>query len=280
MEPLTTDYDRCIHEPSSAEGAKKGTDGSGYGRAISSALNSNFGRYISELRRNGLDLVLVIDGTGSMKMPIDDIAVRVRQIIFAIHRLVPTARIGAVVYYDKGVKMKSLPLTMSSEKLDTFFRAKDLCGCASWQADMLGGIRTAIDEMDWKPYARRVIVLVGDSPPDKQDFASLLQPIRKFNAENGAFNIVDVAPQEHERFEKMYWTRVHHKAPPKESWFPEYDRETQKSFREMATAGGGTMKPLMPRDNIGQVLLVLAFGEKWEQDTAQFGKAIAAGGGK
>ncbi|HSU91854.1 MAG TPA: hypothetical protein VLI44_10385, partial [Sporolactobacillaceae bacterium] len=43
--------------------------GSGYGHGI----GSGFGGFIGELRRKGLDVVLVIDGTGSMNLIIDDV---------------------------------------------------------------------------------------------------------------------------------------------------------------------------------------------------------------
>src|SRR5208337_1659844 len=45
-----------------------GTRDTNYGRAI----GSGFGGYIGELRRTGLEVVLVIDGTGSMQYVLDD----------------------------------------------------------------------------------------------------------------------------------------------------------------------------------------------------------------
>ena len=48
--------------------------GSGYGHGI----GSGFGGFIGELRRKGLDVVLVIDGTGSMNLIIDDVKAKVR----------------------------------------------------------------------------------------------------------------------------------------------------------------------------------------------------------
>src|SRR5436853_2512469 len=62
--------------------------GSGYGHGI----GSGFGGFIGELRRKGLDVVLVIDGTGSMKLIIQDVKAKMAQLIKAVHRLVPIAR--------------------------------------------------------------------------------------------------------------------------------------------------------------------------------------------
>jgi len=272
-ESAAIDYSRC------ADKVRK-PDGSGYSRAVEAGFGSNFGRYISELRRDGLDVVLVIGGTGSMVLIINDIKAEMPQLVASIHRLVPIARIGVVMYYDKSVNLKTQPLTASSENLHGFSSAIGPCGCASWETDMLGGVQTAIDKMGWKLYAKKVIVLVGDSPPDKKDLEPLLQSIRRFETDNGVFNIVDVAPQEHERFEREFWLRVHHREPPKISPKPDFIRENTTVFKALAAAGGGSMKSLTNNNDIGLEILILAFGEQWEKDVAQFGKKIAAGGGK
>ena len=88
--------------------------GSGYGKGI----GSGFGGFIGELRRKGLDVVIVIDGTGSMKLIIDDVKAKMGQLVHAIHRLVPIARVGMVVFGGKGEKMGIQPLTLSSAKVD------------------------------------------------------------------------------------------------------------------------------------------------------------------
>ena len=82
--------------------------GSGYGKGI----GSGFGGFIGELRRKGLDVVIVVDGTGSMQLIIDDVKAKMGQLVHAIHRLVPIARVGMVVFGGKGEKMNMQPLTL------------------------------------------------------------------------------------------------------------------------------------------------------------------------
>jgi hypothetical protein len=72
--------------------------GSGYGRGI----GAGFGGFIGGLRRSGLDVALVIDGTGLMKRVIDDVKNKMRLLILAIHRLVPTTRMGIIVFGGRG----------------------------------------------------------------------------------------------------------------------------------------------------------------------------------
>ncbi len=153
--------------------------GSGYGHGI----GSGFGGFIGELRRKGLDVVLVIDGTGSMKLIIDDVKAKMQQLVQSIHRLVPIARIGIIVFGGKGEKMDIQPLTLSPQKLSDFLNGIQAKGGGEWEEDTLGAVQTGINKMDWKPYAKKVVVLVGDSPPRNEDFAPLLAMIRQFKSE-------------------------------------------------------------------------------------------------
>jgi hypothetical protein len=249
--------------------------GSGYGHGV----GSGFGGFIGELRRKGLDVVLVIDGTGSMKLIIDDVKAKMGQLVQAIHRLVPIARVGIVVFGGKGEKMNVLPLTLSPQKMSDFLGSIQALGGGEWEEDTMGAVETAIDKMDWKPYAKKVVVLVGDSPPKKEDFGPLLAIIRKFKGDNGTFNTVDVAAEEHERFEREFWLKVHREEPPKISPLPEFYRQTQASYKVLAVAGGGSMKSLTKDSHINQQVLILAFGEQWQSQVAAFGRGLAGGSG-
>jgi hypothetical protein len=244
--------------------------GSGYGHGI----GSGFGGFIGELRRKGLDVVLVIDGTGSMNLIIDDVKAKMAQLIQSIHRLVPIARIGIVVFGGKGEKMDSQPLTLSPQKLEDFLSHITAKGGGEWEEDTYGACEFAINKMDWKPYAKKVVVLVGDSPPHKEDFQPLIQLIHKFKDENGTFNTVDVAAEEHERFEREFWLKVHREEPPKISPLPEFYQQTRAAYKVLANAGGGSMKSLTKDTHINQQVLILAFGEQWQNAVAAFGRGL------
>ncbi len=247
--------------------------GSGYGKGI----GSGFGGFIGELRRKGLDVVIVVDGTGSMKLIIDDVKAKMSQLVHAIHRLVPIARVGMVVFGGKGKKMEIQPLTLNPQKLVDFLNNLHAEGGDEWEEDLAGGVNMAIHQMDWKPYAKKVIVLVGDSPPKKDDFQPLLAEIHQFKSNNGTFNTVDVAAEEHERFEREFWLKVHREEPPKISPLPEFYQQTRASYKVLANAGGGAMRSLSKDSHINQQVLVLAFGEQWQGQVAAFGRGITSG---
>ena len=243
--------------------------GSGYGQGI----GNGFGGFISGLRRTGLDVVLVIDGTGSMRLVIDDVKSKMRQLMLAIHRLVPTARIGVIVFGGRGEQMEMQPLTSSTGALIQFLGNIQARNGGEWQENTLGAIQMAVGSMGWRSYAKKVIVLVGDTPPFKEDFDPVLQTIRQFHAENGTFNTVDLTVEEHERFVKQ-WQSYSGPVPVNASSLPEFYLETQAAYQAMARAGGGSWRSLTKDEHINQQVLILAFGEEWHSEVAAFGRGI------
>ena len=111
-----------------------------WARATATVSAPGFGGFIGELRRKGLDVVLVIDGTGSMRLIIDDVKAKMQQLVQSIHRLVPIARIGIIVFGGKGEKMDVQPLTLSPQKLIDFLNGIQAMGGGEWEEDTLGAV--------------------------------------------------------------------------------------------------------------------------------------------
>src|SRR5262245_24750491 len=84
--------------------AGSGTGGLGFGGGgggFGVSLGSAFGKYVTTLRRVGLDVALVIDATGSMQMIIDELKQRLGNMVSTMQRLVHTAGIGTVGFCDR-----------------------------------------------------------------------------------------------------------------------------------------------------------------------------------
>lgn len=244
--------------------------GSGYGNGI----GAGFGGFIGGLRKSGLDVAIVIDGTGSMKRIIDNVKNKMKQLVLAIHRLVPAARIGIVVFGGRGEPMQTQPLTLSPDRLLSFLNSIQARDGGEWQEDTLGAVRTAVDRMGWKPEARKVIVLVGDTPPFDQDMEPTLEEVRKLRSENGSFNTVDVTVEEHERFVEEFY-RLMGQPPPKNTSMPSFYRQTEQSYQNLATAGGGAWHSLSKDQQINQQVLILAFGSEWQTEVSAFAHGIS-----
>ena len=247
--------------------------GSGHGHGI----GSGFPGYLLELRRKGLDVVLVIDGTGSMSLVIQNVKAKMRELVAAIHRLVPTARIGMVVYGGKREAIESQPLTLSPSKLEDFLGSIRASGGDEWEENVRGGIATAIDKMDWRPYAKKVVVLVADTPPSNDDFAPTRELIQGFRARNGTFNEVDLSRLEHQRFEEAFERQVHgEQGAIHPGALPQFHRETQLAYQVLTRDGGGAMHSLDSNEQINQQVMILAFGNQWRDMIAAFGHPLAS----
>jgi len=254
-------------------GGRGGGIGTGYG----AGAGLGFGGFISGLRHSGLDVTLVIDGTGSMKRIIDDVKDRMKQLVLAIHRLVPVARVGIVVFGGRGEPIQEQPLTVSPDKLLYFLNNIQAHDGGEWQEDTLGAVRTAVEQMGWQPAAKKMIVLVGDTPPFDEDLQPVLQEIRRFREDNGTFNTVDVTVEEHERFAEE-WFKEFGDDRPLKGPIPEFYLETQHAYQSMAQTGGGSWRSLTKDQQINQQVLILAFGSQWQTEVSAFGRGINAAG--
>jgi hypothetical protein len=250
--------------------------GNGIGSGSGPGMGTGFGGFIGELRRKGLDIVLVIDDTGTMDLIINDVRDRMDELVMAIHRLVPIARVGIVVFGGRSERVDIEPLTISSHRLETFLIGVTGKGKGGSQGDVYAACVTAVNQMNWKPYAKKVIVLVGDSPPRFEDYGPLLSLIAKFRTQDGTFNTIDVSAEEHERYEREFWLRTHNGRAPGESISPlaEFYQDTRETYKMLAAAGGGGMRPLTQNVHINEQVLILALGAQWQGNLAAFGRQI------
>ncbi len=274
--PPVVDVDKVFKGSSTIAGTSSDT-GIDLGRHLGEFLNlrpggggGSFPGFVLELRKKGLDIVLVIDGTKSMDFVIADVKARMAQLAVRVRQLVPIARVGVVVFGGKGEPLDIQPLTLSTAKLQSFLGSIQARGGGEWQENTLGAVQAAVTKMDWKPYARKVIVLIGDSPPEKEDFAPLVTLIRDFKHNNGTLSGVDVMEEEHERFERELSIRVHGMPPDKIGPLPEFARQTQAAYKVLAVEGGGSIRSLSHAADINQQVMILVFGDKWQEEVRRF----------
>ncbi len=185
-----------------------------------------------------LDVVLVVGGTPSMNLILDDVKSKTRQVLQAIHKLAPPARAGIVAFGGVGGSIESQPLTLSLQTQDDFLSRIAISGADNSVDRTYEACVYAINRMDWKPCARKVIVLVGDSTPSAEDLQSLIGMIQKFRKHNGTFSAVEVATAERQRLEQRNGT---HQRKPCASAVPHLS-QTRAVYGTLAYAGGGKMK--------------------------------------
>src|SRR5712692_6136113 len=191
-----------------------GVGGGGGGAGWS--LGTSFGRYVGSLRRVGLDVAIVVDATGSMQNVIDDLKRRMDDLAATLQRLVPTARVGAVAYRDrdegKGTTgpresedfvVRWTDLTFNVKKVQAFFNGLVAEGGGDWPEAVRAGLETAMRQMKWRADAKRVIIIVGGSPPHAEDVPTIRKLVAEWHAKGGVISTIDVSLRLHEEHERM-----------------------------------------------------------------------------
>lgn len=129
--------------------------------------------FSSRWRRSGLDLVWVLDTTGSMGTYLGEIQHKLMSVLEELGQHVSDLRCGVVAFKDHGAEgedqsylTRSLPLTERLDHLAEFLRSPALLpGVGGGGAEALECALSACNGFAWRPDARRAVIVVGDKPP-------------------------------------------------------------------------------------------------------------------
>lgn len=134
--------------------------------------SGSWGNMLQTLRKNGLDVVICFDSTGSMGGEIDEVKTQIRQIGNVLFTLVPKARIGLCTYRDStdNYVVKGVPLTSNIQELEAFLARVDAGGGGDLPEAVDEGMYWSITKNQFRPQSRKVLLIFGDAPPhaDKQ----------------------------------------------------------------------------------------------------------------
>jgi len=251
--------------------------GAGGGVGAVGGLGGGFGDYVGGLRKVGLDVVLVIDTTESMQFVIDAVKQKLSQLVGALQRMVPTARVGIVVYRDKGddYVVKWTDLSFRTAKLQEFLSHIDARGGGDWEEAVKDGLDAAIHDLKWRTQAKRIIILVGGSPPHAADVEAVRQLVRAFRAQGGYISTIDVTQRQHEEFDRSMWRSLHGTEAFKPSPLPEFYKQVATSFGGIARDGGGDLVSLDEDKVLIRQVLELTFGARWKVEMAKYLKELS-----
>jgi len=164
---------------------------------------------VEALRKSGLEVMIVVDSTGSMGGILLEFKTRLKPLLDTLAAVVPDVRLGAVLYRDKkqydredydftAKYMQLEPLDKEGvDRLLRFWRDAGAYGGGDIPEAVLDGVQTAAakagwtgvpTDMEWRDDAaftprrtekktppdpksspRRVIVVIGDAPPHPED---------------------------------------------------------------------------------------------------------------
>jgi hypothetical protein len=258
-----------------------GGNGVGLG-SLGISLDSAFGKYVGGLRKVGLDVAIVVDATGSMQNVIDDLKHRLDDLVFTMQRLVPGARIGAVAYRDRdddnvataprqseNFVVKWTDLTYASPKVKNFLDGIVAEGGGDWEEAVKEGLDTAMHQLKWRDDAKKVIILVGSSPPHDKDVPAIRNMVSDWHARGGVVSTIDVSLRLHEEHERKLHRWLYGDELKEVSPLPDFYKQLQDSFNDISHLGGGSAIALGSDQAMARSLLVQAFGAQWEKDISR-----------
>ncbi len=225
---------------------------------------------LADLRVRGLDVMFVIDATGSMDWVLADITDRIREMVDTLHSLVPLTRLGIAAYRDPDdpeFLVRVQPLTYSSDKLKAYLSNLKASGGGGLQEAVDAGIEAAVRQAGWRKGAQAVIVLIGDAPPYESALGHTRRMVKAFAAAGGQIFVVDVSDQANpELVERQTGRKVDHAL---------YRRTPMYQFSLIAEAGGAAATTLQGDLELSRRLISLVIGARSE---ALLAAAAAAGG--
>lgn len=252
-----------------------GAGGGGLGGV--GGLGGGFGDYVGGLRKVGLDVAIVIDTTESMQFVIDDVRAKMKELVGTLQRMVPTTRVGVVVYRDKGddYVVKWSDLSFNTQKLLDFLSTITADGGGDWEEAVKDALDATVHELKWRKNSKKVIILIGSSPPHPWDMEDVLGIARDFRKDGGFISAIDTTKRQHEMFDRQMWHSLHGSEPYQETPMPEFYKEVSKSYGEIAKAGSGELVVLGENKVLVRSILELTFGTRWKTEMAKYLKELS-----
>ena len=250
----------------SSEPATGGQGVAGFGLGTGTGLEASanrFAAYVQGLRETGLDVVFVVDTTGSMEWVLTEVNARIIDIVDAVRLLVPISRFGVVAYRDygePGYVTKLQPLTYSLNKLARFLGQLSAEGGGSHQEAVYDGVKVAVNESGWRLGAKKVIIVLGDAPPHKEAVKPLLSVNKAFAREGGQISALDVSRDANPALLEATLGRPVNRAF--------YSGKPMLDYQLLAEAGGGIASTLDGDVKITRHLMSLIMGGQFAREMA------------
>jgi Mg-chelatase subunit ChlD len=222
-------------------------------------LSGSFSRHVQGMRDMGLDIVFIFDATSSMAGFLRQVKYKIANLVTTFKALVPTARVGLVAYRDTGDDFvtKTQQLTYSTQSLQDFLRDIAPVGGGDREEALDEALRVAVEQLNWKGKSKKIIVIIGDAPPHRQDMPKARALAEKFKKRmDGLVAALDTSPQTLYDMDGRQQTKV------------------LDEFRLLAEAGGGESARLLDEEKVIRQMAILVFGTKWEMCLDEFLKNL------
>jgi|GEM_PF-5122327 len=182
-----TKYDDLALGPPTLSGGESATfDLGSLSVGGGSVGGGNWEGMIQTLRRDGLDIVLTFDSTGSMAGEIGVVKRQIGRIGATLLKLIPNARISICTYRDDGdaYVVIGMPLSSDIQEVQAYLDKINADGGGDEPEAVQEGLRWSMAYNTFRPKARKVILLFGDAPPHAHHLQTCLRLASDFNQSN------------------------------------------------------------------------------------------------
>ncbi len=245
-------------------GGGSGGGTAGFGVGIGNALggsSNQFAAYVEGMREGGLDVLFVVDATGSMGWVLNEVKTRILDITTVVRSLVPISRFGVLAYRDQEdpefvTKMQNL--TYSTEKLQQFLGGLKAEGGGDFYEAVQTALKVGAEDAQWRTGARQIMILVGDAPPSDDHIDNALRAVSQFAGRGGVVSTLDVSDLSNPSVvEAAVGRPVNHAL---------YRDAPMYQFRNIADAGNGDAATLEGETSITKRLVMLIMGDKFARE--------------
>ena len=209
-----------------------------------------FDELLSRLGDDGLDVAIVFDSTASMDREIAQVRDGIERIGRTLVRAVAKTRISVCTYRDQGDQYvtKGLSLSESVAQVSTFLNEIRAQGGGDKSESVTAGVKWVIENNQFRPQAKKVILIFGDAPPKRDQRLACQQLVSDFRfKQRGIVSTVTCGR-----------------------------REKLESFVDLAEIGGGESFLNNEQTDIVQQLLVLVFGSRYQEELLSLESAFEA----
>lgn len=270
--PLETDFNQVMMEAASTAAiapampapSEAATQRAAPGGGLISGVPQTFADYIQYLRQTGIDVVFVIDATGSMVWVHNRVRARIETLSQYVRNLVPLARFGVIAYRDyqdpEFVIRVSQP-SFDIVKARTFMSQLDALGGGDVPEAVTEALRQAENTINWRAGAQRVLIVIGDAPPHRYEADEALTIADRMKRRGARLSLVDSRVEAN----RSYLGRVNSLGGASLR-----EQGVLPSFRALAQSGGGLAVTLAAERQLMKTLALLIFDDRFHDELAPF----------
>lgn len=246
------------------------------------SVSSGFVERAFDLRSAGMELVIVMDSTGSMQTTIDATVTALKDFTAIIEGISPKFRLGLVEYKDttdisSGARIVE-PLNKNPDKVRNKLEGIAASGGGDFPESVLGGLEAALsDKIGWERSANKLVVIVGDAPPHSRDLDKAIAAADGANKSPfgvDASLLLEVTKEGNSASKRGVRPFIISALGVGTSGV---HGDTRSSFTDIAEAGGGAYAEVLLNTRSGQAsadiaahILSLSFGSRWSDQTDAF----------